>query len=519
MTIEEKNEVHMVEDIRPEGETMEDVLPDYGKFAFLRVPHLLRLNLLLLLCMISSTNNGYDGSMLNGLQSMDSWQDTFNHPKGQHLGGLANGMMFGGIATWPILPYITDRWGRKLPIAGGCVLIIVGAIIQAVSNDYAVFLVGRLILGFGSSFCTGCSPLLLAESSYPAHRHVVTAIYNTLWYLGSIIAAWLTLGTSYVTTTWSWRIPCICQGFLPLIQLLMIYWVPESPRYLIDKHRYAEARALLVKHHAGGDVNSKLVDYEMAEISSALELEKIQNETSYLDFLKTKANKHRLFLIIMIPINMQMSGNGLVSYYLNLVLDSIGITDQRQQLYLNGGLQIYNFFWAVFWTFFVESLGRRRLFLISFSGMLVTYIIWTALSGAGTPSNFANKSLANGVLAMIFLYYFCYGIALNGPAVLYYTEILPYQLRAKGLNITQIVTTLTLIYNGFVNPVAMDAIGWKYYIVWCCVIAVELVICYFFYPETKGHTLETVGSVFGEEVHVTSDLGVGLGRENEKPVA
>jgi len=473
----------------------------------------------MLLCMLSSTNNGYDGSMLNGLQSMDTWKDKFNHPTGYHLGGLANGMMFGGVASWPIMPYVTDRWGRKIPIAAGCVLIIIGAIIQAVSNSYTVFLVGRLILGFGSAFCTGVSPLLLSEASYPAHRHIVTAIYNTLWYLGSIIAAWLTLGTSYMTGSWSWRIPCICQGLLPLVQLSMVYFVPESPRYLIDKHRYVEARAVLVKHHAGGDEGSKLVDFEMAEISSALELEKIQDETSYMDFFKTKANRYRLFLIIMVPVNMQLSGNGLVSYYLNLVLNSIGITGTHQQLYLNGGLQIYNFFWAVFWTFFVESLGRRTLFLMSFSGMLVTYVIWTILSGVGTPSNFANHNIANGVLAMIFLYYFCYGIALNGPAVLYYTEILPYQLRAKGLNIAGITTTCTLIYNGFVNPVAMDAIGWKYYIVWDCVIAVWLVICYFTYPETKGHTLETVGSVFGEDIKVHSDLGVGLGRDDEKPAA
>jgi MFS family permease len=155
----------------------------------------------------------------------------------------------------------------------------------------------------------------------------------------------------------------------------------------------------------------------------------------------------------------------------------------------------------------VERLGRRPLFLFSFAGMLVTYVIWTILSAINQQRNFEDKSLGGGVLAMIFLYYFCYGAGLNGLPILYFTEILPYSLRALGMNVFNIMTVIVLVYNGFVNPIAMDAIQWKYYIVWDCVLAVELVIAYFFYPETKGHTLETVGEVFGDEVaHIDDEI-------------
>lgn len=264
----------------------------------------------------------------------------------------------------------------------------------------------------------------------------------------------VTLGTYYmIGSNWSWRIPSIIQGFFPLCQLCIVYWVPESPRFLIYKNRYSEARNILVKYHAGGDENSKLVDYEMAEISATLELEKLERKTSYMEFLKTKANRHRLFLLIIIPINMQLSGNGLVSYYLHLVLNSIGITDSLQQLHINVALMCFDFFWAVFFACLAEVVGRRPLFLSSFAGMLVCYIIWTALSAVNQETGFVNGGLGKGVLAMIFLYYLSYGIALNGVPILYWTEILPYQLRAKGMNITGIVTTLVLIYNNFVNPI------------------------------------------------------------------
>lgn len=68
-----------------------------------------------------------------------------------------------------------------------------------------------------------------------------------------------------------------------------------------------------------------------------------------------------------------------------------------------------------------------------------------------------------------------------------------YTLRGKGLNIFQVVQNLVLIFNGFVNPVAMDAIEWKYYIMFCCILGVEILICYFTFAETSCRSLEEVG--------------------------
>ncbi|KAM9930451.1 hypothetical protein OXX80_009390, partial [Metschnikowia pulcherrima] len=125
--------------------------------------------------------------------------------------------------------------------------------------------------------------------------------------------------------------------------------------------------------------------------------------------------------------------------------------------------------------------------------------IWTILSALNEQRHFEDKGLANGVLAMIFFYYFFYNVGINGLPFLYITEILPYSHRAKGLNLFQFSQFLTQIYNGYVNPIAMDAISWKYYIVYCCILFVELVIVFFTFPETSGYTLEEVAQVFGDE--------------------
>lgn len=499
---EEINEKHADQEVTkgdsaPKEWNLKDVLPKDPK-PWYKQRHLLILNLAMIVPALSSTTNGYDGSMLNGLQSMNQWQDFFGHPTGTRLGSLGNGTIFGQILAFPIVPWLCDHTGRRFPIFLGSALLVIGAILQGAAQNYGMFLAGRMIIGFGGLIAVEPSPLLISELAYPTHRPVITAYYNNLWYLGATVAAWVTYGTYFMgaSNSWSWRIPSLLQGFMPLLQVIFVYLLPESPRYLILKGRHDEARKVLIKHHAGGDESSPLVDYEIKEITMQIEESQKSSGTGYGEFLKTKGNKHRLFLIICVPVMMQLSGNGLVSYYLHIILDNIGYTSAPAQLRINGGLMVYSFGIAVILASFVEIAGRRRLFLISTVGMLCSFIIWTILSAINEQRQFKDTSLGSGVISMIFFFYLFYNMGLNGPPWLYVCEILPTHLRAKGVNIMQFAATCVLIFNGYANPVAMEAISWKYYIVYCCVLAVEIVLVYFFFPETKGRSLEEVAFIF-----------------------
>jgi len=93
--------------------------------------------------------------------------------------------------------------------------------------------------------------------------------------------------------------------------------------------------------------------------------------------------------------------------------------------------------------------------------------------------------------------------------VSYTVEILPFAIRAKGFNVFNFAISLSLIFNQYVNPIALDNIAWKYYIVYCCWIAFELVFCYFFIIETKGRTLEETAALFdGEQAEAAVHAGV-----------
>lgn len=83
-----------------------------------------------------------------------------------------------------------------------------------------------------------------------------------------------------------------------------------------------------------------------------------------------------------------------------------------------------------------------------------------------------------------------YGIAYSPLITSYTLEILPFNLRAKGYTVFAFAVSASLVFNQYINPIALGALQWKYYIVYCVWIAFELVFVYFFLIETKNRTLE-----------------------------
>ena len=163
----------------------------------------------------------------------------------------------------------------------------------------------------------------------------------------------------------------------------------------------------------------------------------------------------------------------------------------------------------------VEVAGRRILFLTSVISMTLIFVIWTVLSAINQQRDFKDTSLGTGVIVMIFLFELAHIMGFNGPSLTYTTEILPTHLRAKGMNILQVKNVLWNIFNGYVNAIAMEAIEWKHYIVWCLVLGViDVPVVHFFFPETRRRTLEEVAVIFdGDEAFHTDD---GKAAQTEK---
>lgn len=129
----------------------------------------------------SYATSGYDGSMMNALQTVSYFDDYFDNPRGAVLGLMSAIMALGSICSTPIAPWVADRFGRRWGITVGSIIMIAGAIIQCESFNFGMFVASRFILGFGLSFATTSAPSLVTELSHPKDRATITAICN-VWY-------------------------------------------------------------------------------------------------------------------------------------------------------------------------------------------------------------------------------------------------------------------------------------------------------------------------------------------------
>jgi hypothetical protein len=342
-------------------------------------------------------------------------------------------------------------------------------------------------------------------------------MFAAIYMFGCVMAAWISFGTTYLPSNWAWRIPVLCQGTGSAIQLLAMWKIPESPRWLYAQGRSDEAHAILADYHANGDMDDDLVQAELSEISAALEREKQASAFGYLEFFRTKGNLYRLFMVIWLGLIQQWMGNGLISYYLIPVLDTIGVTSTAQQQGINGGLQIFNFIASIVGNVFVNRFSRRFVWLSSSVGILLSYTMFTVASAVFNSNG--NQHAGRAAVAMVFIFSGFFDISYSNFYYSYPLEMLPYQMRTKGMALNLMFDYGALFFNQYINPIGFNNLGYTYYYVFIAIIVIQIVIVWFVFPETAGLTLEQSGALldFGNRADALQHLeNVNLDKTKSK---
>jgi sugar porter (SP) family MFS transporter len=498
--------------------------PRFEKVTWYKEPHLRKLYFLSLFLLIASATTGYDGMMVNTSQQMNSWKEYFpEHLNADKLGILINMYNIGSIVSFFIVPYMADLLGRKPTIMIGCVIMIAGAMVSAFCNGYGMYMGGRFVLGFGNSLAQMCSPMLLTEICHPQHRGPLTTVYNCLWNLGSLIVSVVGWGTASINGEWSWRSITFIQAVPSMIQICGIWFIPESPRFLVNKDKSEEALQVLAKHHGGGDINNATVQFQYREIKETIQADRLAGKaTSYMDFLRTKGNRWRLAIIISLGIISQYSGNALFSNYMDIIYNGAGITSQNDKLALSAGKTIMDLSISIAAALSVDKVGRRPLFLVAISGMVFSFVLWTIAGGIYENSDYpcedgdgnemtcySNKSAGYAQIAFVWLFGVFYDIGFSGLLVAYALEVLPFHLRAKGMMIMNITVQAVLAIGNQTNKKAWDNLPnhWNFMLFYTLWDTVELIFVYFVYVETKGPTLEEIARIFdGDDAVAHIDL-------------
>jgi MFS family permease len=176
-----------------------------------------------------------------------------------------------------------------------------------------MYIVARIVLGFGIPTCIVSGSSLIGELGYPKERPVLTSLFNVAYFFGQVLAAGITFGTNNIASNWGWRIPSFLQMAPSVLQVIFIYTLPESPRWLISHDRDEEAEAILVKYHAEGNAESEFVKAEMVQIRSTIQLEREASSHGWLHLFSSAAMRRRLLITTMLGLFTQWSGNTLIS--------------------------------------------------------------------------------------------------------------------------------------------------------------------------------------------------------------
>lgn len=466
--------------------------------------------------------NGYDGSVMSSINAMDQWHEFFDvGMTGPTIGLVMAIYTAGSICGSAGAGVLIDGLGRRAGMCVGSSFIVIGSIVQATSQNLAAFIGGRFIVGFGVPICTTGAITHLVELAYPTWRGLAGGAYNVLgWYIGSLTASWSTYGTGNINSDWSWRVPYIIQIVPAGVVVLLVWFVPESPRWLFAKGKDEQAKKVLIKYHGEGNPDSAVVKLECEEIKHSLEAEAELTKGRWWDYsvlVKTPAARYRMWIIVLVSIFSQFTGGGVISYYLPSILETVGITSSSQQLLMNALNQVFSFCGGIVGTFFVDKAGRRPMLLwgVFLSGLI--YIPINVL--AGFADGHIAQSSGYAFIAMMFLYGIVMSFTWTPLQALYPAEILHTDIRAKGLAAQTTVSGVASFINLYATPIALENIKWKMYTVFLALHCLHWVLMYFVTVETKGRSLEELEEIFEDPKpvkrskrinHVVVSSGVGV---------
>ncbi|KAJ5378106.1 Sugar transporter STL1 [Penicillium cataractarum] len=442
---------------------------------------------------------GYDQGVMSGIISANAFDDVFTAAKNDStMQALITavyelGCLFGAMFAL----FAGDRLGRRWMVMCGAAIMIIGVIIQVTSFVGHIpllqFMFGRVITGVGNGMNTSTIPTYQAECSRTSNRGLLICIEGGIIAIGTAIAYWIDFGASYGPPDLVWRFPIAFQIVFGFIIIVGMYFLPDSPRYLISKGKVHEGEYVLAAL-AGKEIDDHETQLQKQLVIESIEAAGVAEGAGYSDLLTGGRTQHlrRMLIGSSSQIAQQLSGCNAVIYYLPVLLkQSLGQTEFMSMLIGGINMIVYAIF-ATFSWFFIEKIGRRKLFIGGMTGQMVSMIIvFACLIPGGTGP-------AKGAVFGLFLYMAFFGAAMLPLPWLYPAELSPIRTRAKANAVSTCSNWLFNFTVVMITPVMVSHIGWGTYLFFAAMNAIFIPPMYFFYPETAGRSLEEIDIIFAK---------------------
>jgi len=437
------------------------------------------------ICLIAAVGGflfGYDLSIITGAVLVLKGQ--FALTLGQEAWALGSASV--GCILGPFLgPALSDSaLGRKwtLMIAAGVFL--AGTLGTALAKGMFDFNLYRILGGVGVGLASVVSPMYIAETSPARIRGRLVTLNQLAIVVGStasIIVAYFLL-KSGIPEAWRWMFASACAPGLVLI--IGLFFVPHSPRWLVEKNRLLEARSVLTKTDGAGNADSEIRTI----------LGSIQEEKGDIWELFGPGVRVALLITVGLAFFQQWTGVSTMTFYAPIIYQKAGFTQVSGAIGQTVIMNLFNIIVTVVSLLVVDRLGRRPLLLWGVAGMGVAQLLMGTCFYLGLHGFF--------IVGAMYLCMATYIVSLAPLTWLIMSEVFPTRVRAKGMAAGSVVvwvsTATSIFFLGNLMSVLERTFGTAAGVFW--VYAVLCLVCWIFafklVPETKGQTLEDVTRKF-----------------------
>ncbi|KAH7127568.1 general substrate transporter [Dactylonectria macrodidyma] len=460
---------------------------------------------------------GYDQGVMSGLLTGDAFTNMF--PEIDTARGGSSSLQGTVVAIYEIGCFFGalfclvwgEALGRRRCIMLGCVVLSIGAALQASAYGIPQMIVGRIVAGLGNGMNTSTIPVWHAELMGASDRGKGLAIELAINIFGVCTAYWTDYGMSYVRNEAQFRFPLALQILFAMVTLAGILVLPETPRWLVTHDRHDEAREILWSINKNAQRISKDdagISRNLAEIQHAIREEREAAQTSSFKAMFKNGDQkflYRTLLGVGGQFMQQLSGINLITYYAPVIFQtSVGMS-QRMSLLLAGFNGVAYFLSSLIPIWIIDRLGRRKLMLFAAAGQCACMAIL-----AGTVSNGGSTA---GIVAivMLFLFNFFFAVGLLAIPWLLPAEYAPLAIRTRAAALATASNWIFTFLVVEITPVSINSIGWKTYVYFGVFNFCFIPMIYFFYPETQRLSLEQIDRLFtGGKVKLHWDNSMGV---------
>ncbi|KAG5420665.1 HGT3 [Candida metapsilosis] len=444
---------------------------------------------------------GFEQGLMSSLITNNYFKLYYHDPTPAEIGIMIAILEIGALFSSFVAGRVGDLVGRKKTIRYGSFIFVVGALIQFLSPNILILSAGRLIGGIAIGFLTTIVPCYQSEISPPTDR----GFYACAEFTGNIIgygaSIWVDYGFSFLESDASWRSPLFVQFGMGLLLWLGTFVIVETPRWLLNHDHDLEGMIVIADMYADGDVEDEHARNEYRNIKESVLIDRIEGgERSYQYLFKRYAK--RLSVACFGLLFSQLNGINLISYYAPMIFESAGWVG-RKAIFMTGINAIIYILSTIPPWYLVDSWGRKPLLM---SGALLMGI---PLYLAGYSLFLNNDYTAAVVVTCIIIANAAFGYSWGGIGWLLPSEILPLPVRSKGAAIATATNWLSNFIVGLASPILLDQIKWKTYLIPASFCILSFFAVWYLFPETKGLSLEEMGSVFDDKSSIFSYHGAG----------